>query len=387
MDKYIDHIDDNYEDEDSSLIYGENSESELQDKNISKEKREKLKQTKISKQGWSIHDVYDRLKNDILNLNPDYQRNTVWKNDKKTSFIESLFMGIVVPPIYVVEIEPDNPLETMHYEVVDGKQRISTINDFLNNKFKLTSSALEYYSDLYGGKRFKDIYQENGEEITAFLSQVLDVYVITANSPEFSKYDIFSRLNRGAEPLYIDELRRSIWNSELTRLIQMIIEEYKKDPDIEYEKIFSRVTINRYKDHGLFYAGVASYYNTSLYIDENTNYIHNYNSRPRDMINQFLEEYASLSKEEQKEKINKQEIRNIMDATLKIHKEYIVEESFPKVFIYSAIRLAVDYPKKFEENKQKILDNREIMFNEKASTTTSEVNRRIKLLKEIILGN
>lgn len=309
---------------DSSLIFGENSHSETQDNEIAQQKREQLKQTKISKQGWSIRDIHDKIERKILNLNPDYQRNNVWKDDKRTSFIESLFMGIIVPPIYVVEIQPENPLETVHYEVVDGKQRISTINDFLNHKFKLKSSALEYYSDLYGNMSFDKIYEKNSEEISAFLSQVLDVYVITANSPEFSKYDIFSRLNRGAEPLYIDELRRSIWHSILTDTIENIIEEYRKDENISYDKIFTKTMINRYKDHGIFYAALASYYNTDL----NCNVINGYNSRPRDMINTFLEKYSNIRKERQEKELDKNKIKTIMDRALAIYHTFMKKMDF-----------------------------------------------------------
>ena len=46
-----------------------------------------------------------------MKLSPDYQRNEIWQNDKNTAFIESLYMGIIVPPIYVVEIPGADILE------------------------------------------------------------------------------------------------------------------------------------------------------------------------------------------------------------------------------------------------------------------------------------
>ena len=76
------------------------------------------------------------------NLNPDYQRNKVWDSQRKSRLIESLIMNIPIPPIFLYEISPSK------YEVMDGLQRISTIIDFLNNKFKL--KGLEVWQELNG---------------------------------------------------------------------------------------------------------------------------------------------------------------------------------------------------------------------------------------------
>lgn len=100
-------------------------------------------------------------------------------------------MGIIIPPVYVVEIPGDNILEENTYEVVDGKQRLSTIDDFIKGTLVLQEKSLEYYPDWFAGKAFSSIRQEHSEMVNEMLSSVLDIYVITANSPEFTKYDIF----------------------------------------------------------------------------------------------------------------------------------------------------------------------------------------------------
>ena len=55
-------------------------------------KRNMLDKTKIVRQTWSITEIYQKIKNGDLILNPDYQRNEVWPPSKQISFIESLFM-------------------------------------------------------------------------------------------------------------------------------------------------------------------------------------------------------------------------------------------------------------------------------------------------------
>ena len=111
----------------------------------SEEKRRLLERTKIVKQTWSILEIYQKIQSKKLILDPDYQRNIVWKADKKVAFIESLYMGILIPPIYVVEIPGESILDGASYEVVDGKQRLTTILSFVENKFPLDSKSLEYY--------------------------------------------------------------------------------------------------------------------------------------------------------------------------------------------------------------------------------------------------
>ena len=100
--------------DDENLQLAENvlvDEDQEQQSPTAEEKRKMLEKTKIVKQTWSIQEIYQKIKSKRLDLSPDYQRNDIWKNDKQTAFIESLFMGIIVPPIYVVEIPGNDPLE------------------------------------------------------------------------------------------------------------------------------------------------------------------------------------------------------------------------------------------------------------------------------------
>jgi hypothetical protein len=57
---------------------------------------------------------------------PEYQRALVWKPEMQSKFIESLFLGVPIPPIFVSVIDSDGRLE-----IIDGSQRIRTINNFI----------------------------------------------------------------------------------------------------------------------------------------------------------------------------------------------------------------------------------------------------------------
>jgi len=319
-------IDDSKEEENIQLAENENIDS-YDDKDSYVNKREMLEKTKIVKQTWSIIEIYQKMEDKKLILDLDYQRNIIWDEEKKTAFIESLYMGIIISPIYVVEIPSTDILSGNKYEVVDGKQRLSTIKAFINNDLKLREKNLEYYADLFGEKKFDEIRECCSKETTEMLSSVLDVYVITANSPDFTKYDIFSRLNKGSEKLRVNEIRKAIYHSELTR----IIDKYVKDnQDKEYyRKVFSVNDRKRYEDYGRFYKSIAFYIRSN----KSQKKVDKYNSRPREMINDILQEFQNNSFQE----VTTQIVNEILEKTIKLldlfkeskNKDYLVDACIP----------------------------------------------------------
>jgi uncharacterized protein with ParB-like and HNH nuclease domain len=80
-----------------------------------------------------------------LNMNPPYQRGLVWDLSHKQKLIDSIISGIGVPAVLLREL----PLtEEYHYEMVDGKQRISTIVEFMEDKFPYNGLKYSEADDL-----------------------------------------------------------------------------------------------------------------------------------------------------------------------------------------------------------------------------------------------
>lgn len=363
--------------------FAENEDIEKKDE-ISKaeyeNKRKLLERTKITKQTWSIREIFQKRKENVLIVDPAYQRNIVWDTKKKTSFIESLFMEIIVPPIYVVEITPKEVLEENRYEVVDGKQRLSAIDEFLKNNLILNENALEYYQDLLGKKSFMEINEIFPEKIRQLLSYVLDVYVITANSPPETKYDIFARLNKGSEPLKVNELRKALYCSEVTQFIDKYLASLKSENGElfkEYKELFSENDIKRYNDYGRFYRSIAFYYRNDISLKE----VKNYNSRPREMINNVLLELQKGIIPARLE-----EIEAILLYTLKLKKLFFSLND-REFLIDACINFAITDWKKLEKKLTVILNDEEIKSTfSKSSSTTSNVNKRLKRVIEIMEG-
>ena len=337
------------------------------------EKRNLLEKTKIVRQTWSISEIYQKIKDKKLILDPDYQRRAIWGNDKKTAFIESLYMEIMIPPIYVVEIPGEDILEETKYEVVDGKQRLTAIMDFIKGGLRLNERNLEYYADIFGGKVFSEIREIAVEKTSQMLSSILDIYVITANSPEFTKYDIFARLNRGAEKLKVNEIRRAIYRSKVTGWITDFVDDQLSTNKEFYESIFTSNDIKRYEDYGRLYKSLAFY----LRSDVENGVVVGYNSRPRDMINNVLQEVQKGTYI-----IDKDKLIMLLNKTLELKKQfsgtpnadYIIDAIIP--FVNS-----VDF-----ETAKIIFTDEEIKRTlEKSPATTSNVNARLCRVKAILL--
>ena len=282
----------------------------------------------------------------------------------------------MIPPLYVVEVPSEDILEENKYEVVDGKQRLSAIMDYVTGQIKLQEKSLEYYGDLFGGKAFAEIKNIQSEKTTQMLSSVLDIYVITSNSPEFTKYDIFARLNKGATPLRVNEIRRAIYKSHITDWISDFITNELKTNREEYRQIFSKNDIKHYDDYGRFYRSVSFFIRSNI----ESKLVEKYNSRPREMINGVLQGF-------QKKEITNldfETLQLIMRTTIDLKKQlkgvsnadYIIDSCIP--FVSYNI---------FDKIDTICKDNEIISTLEKSPSTTSNVNKRFARAVEIVLGN
>jgi hypothetical protein len=150
-----------------------------------------------------------------LDIHPEFQRYFRWSPKQKSRLVESILLGIPIPPIFVAQ-RPDGV-----WDVVDGLQRLSTIYEFVGllkdeNNRRLPALTLEstQYLPSLDGKRWED----GGNRRNAFTpaQQLLvkrskiDVSIILKESDESAKYELFQRLNTGGTMLSDQEVRNSI---------------------------------------------------------------------------------------------------------------------------------------------------------------------------------
>jgi hypothetical protein len=103
---------------------------------------------------WNLSTLRDKWDRGQLMLQPKYQREYVWKlrPELPSRLIESLLLEIPIPPIYFGKIGGGS------LEVIDGQQRLTTMIDFISNKFQLR--RLERMGSL-NDKLFRDLTEEH----------------------------------------------------------------------------------------------------------------------------------------------------------------------------------------------------------------------------------
>lgn len=156
----------------------------------------------------SVSDIVRMISEKDLVLDPDYQRNYVWDNRKASKLIESIILNVPIPVIYVSE-ERDSS-----WSVIDGLQRLNSLKRFFDGKFKL--SGLEILHEL-NKCDFKSLPSKSSRMLK---NGLLRIVMITADSNEDIKYDVFMRLNTGAVHLNEQELRNCLYRGKLNDFIQ-----------------------------------------------------------------------------------------------------------------------------------------------------------------------
>jgi hypothetical protein len=154
----------------------------------------------------------DLKKFDRLNLEPIWQRKPgVWTLNYKRYFIDSILRNYPFPTILLNARTSEDG--TTIYEVVDGKQRLTTIFEFMNDEF--TTSA-EYSDDLGAPQFFSDMPSEAKK---AFYEYQVTVEVISHGSLEQLR-EAFDRLNRNVARLNSQELRHARFSGRFIQLME-----------------------------------------------------------------------------------------------------------------------------------------------------------------------
>jgi hypothetical protein len=136
-----------------------------------------------------------------LVLDPPFQRRTIWSLSYRRYFIDTVLRNYPSPAVFLqLDIEPGGPTK---YNVVDGKQRLTTIIDFVRDKFGLGDllEDLGYSSNPYWSDLSETLQRK-------FVNYVLTVENIN-DASDTERREAFDRLNRNVARLAPQELRHA----------------------------------------------------------------------------------------------------------------------------------------------------------------------------------
>ncbi|MBY8154076.1 DUF262 domain-containing protein [Vibrio fluvialis] len=179
------------------------------------EVNEKRKEIRTDGYAMSISEWVSLYENEELDIHPEFQRFYRWSDVQKTNLIESILLGIPIPPVFVSQ-RSDGV-----WDVVDGLQRLSTIYQFMGtlkdeknqHVSPLILSGTKYLPSLEG-----KVWNNPNSPDTSFNQELrllvkrskINVSIILKESDETAKYDLFQRLNTGGSELSPQEVRNCI---------------------------------------------------------------------------------------------------------------------------------------------------------------------------------
>jgi len=206
----------------------------------------------VSSYGWDsdVEGLVKRLNRKDIKL-PGFQRGFVWSPTEQSRFIESLILGLPVPNIFLAK---DNESKTLN--IIDGQQRLKTLQRYLAGDFAISSSK-KIYEDLRGcyfsrevAKSLKSKVLEDADART-LADSILHSIVIhpdaSSDSPDYGfEYNnaviqIFRRLNTSGKALQPQEVRSCIFYGSLDVLLHSL------NDNPSWRDLFG-VKHSRYKD-------------------------------------------------------------------------------------------------------------------------------------------
>lgn len=232
---------------------------EIMNENLASEELKRYKLNKPLPETLSIEDILNDMQKNRFLIRPDYQRSEV-KNISKASYLmESVMLGIKIPPIFVYKRNDKVK------EVVDGQQRLLTIIGFLgktylnergervnSNKDRFKLGKLKILSELTG-KNIDTIGDEMEGRILDFPIDVIEIS--NEQNPDFSPIDLFLRLN--TKPYPIKDNTFEMWNAycdkDVIVRIRKVADEYNdiiyraKDPRMKLEELITSLSYLDYK--------------------------------------------------------------------------------------------------------------------------------------------
>lgn len=189
----------------------------------------------------SLSSIINRLENDEIDLNPDFQRHAnLWSRKQMSRLIESILLKLPLPVFYFEVADPEK------WVVIDGLQRLSTLEKFIvdNNGNGLKLTDLE----------FLDLNGKNYNQLDRSLKRIINetqviTYQIEAQTPKEVRYSIFNRINTGGLTLNTQEIRQALnQKGQGVKFLQEISEDetFQKVVGISSKRMRDRELILRY---------------------------------------------------------------------------------------------------------------------------------------------
>lgn len=212
---------------------------------------------------------------------PDFQREFVWTQAISSRFIESLLLGLPVPGIFLYRMEDGK------YQVIDGQQRLKTLQRFRGGKFNNRPFSLVGLESRFNLQTYGDLHASDRRQLD---DSIIHATIIRQDEPKdngSSKFSIFERLNTSAKPLSPQEIRIAIFQGEFNSLL------IELNKNIDWRKLFGKMH-SRKRDQELILRFLALYFQIEDYAPPMKRFLNDFMSDNRNLKKYSAEQIRPL---------------------------------------------------------------------------------------------
>lgn len=274
----------------------------------------------------TVKQLYDMTLEGMIDIAPEYQRHFKWDQDRQSALIESLFLGIPVPSLFMATNQDAS------WEVVDGLQRITTILNFIGDKQLLSQQKIAIRPlvlagleklDSMNGLSFSDLPKS-----MQFMLQTRPIRVTVLNDrSDFSvRYDLFERLNTGGITLHEQEIRNCIFIGEFNDFLK----------ELAHDQAFrSVVKMTENAERGGSYEELVLRF--FAYLEDRESFVHSVNG----FLNSYMEKKTKSFKDKQRLKTIFSRTFDELSAALPMGIVRMPRKNITPIVLYEAVSVGL----------------------------------------------
>lgn len=229
---------------------------------------------------FTVDSLVSRLERGVFFV-PSFQRSYVWTKPQASRFIESLLLGLPVPGIFVAS-QP----KAVRYLVIDGQQRLKTLQYFYSGKFRNRPFRLVRVDKRWRGFTIDDLTSNDRQRLD---DSIIHTTVFKQDKPrdDRSIYLVFERLNTGGSLLQAQEIRSCIHYGSFITLLGRINE----DPN--WRNIYGAVS-KRQKDQELILRFLAFLRRSDRYRQPMRDFLNSFTADHRNIGDHLSTEFEKI---------------------------------------------------------------------------------------------
>lgn len=324
----------------------------------------------------TLKQLYDMVLEGMVDIAPEYQRHFVWDEARQSALIESLFLGIPIPSLFMATNRDAS------WEVIDGLQRLTTILNFIGNDEELNKLKIKHKKMKLSGLEKLDsmngLFYEDLPKSMQFMLQTrpLRITVLNDRSDFNVRYDLFERLNTGGVTLHEQEIRNCVYIGEFNDFIKELSD------DVDFRSVV-KMTQNAERS-GSYEELVLRFF---AYHEDSDSFVHSV----KGFLNDYMEKKTKSFKE-------REQLSALFKETFKALNENLpegivrgVRKNITPVILYEAISVgcakAMNSGKPFDLRRlEPLLNDPEIKRCTTGATNSKRMlAKRISLVKEQLL--